>query len=248
MNRKTSLLGVAAGCLLVASHAAATTVLIDSSLNQYRPGLENQGWWPPTLGYSNFAESDYHFTGWTGSYPDTEVRSFFAFFLDPALLAGARVTAATLIVRKGGSAGDAGQETLGLFDVTSALSLVMHNVSTNAGVWTDLATGVSYGTKTFDVGGNPEENLEISLTSAGVQAINASIGDYFTLGAAITSGYGYVFGQSGAQGTQALALEISVPEPTTAAILSLALIAIGAFERRRRLAMNDVQTDRARRR
>jgi len=206
--------------------ASAAIVTIDTSSNEFRSGLENQGWWPPTIGYSNNTESDYHFVGWsTPGYSDTEVRSFFSFYLDPALLANSTITGASFIIRKGESGGDATQETIGLFDVTSPLATVMHNVSSNFPVWTDLGTGTSYGTYTFPIGGNPDENLFIPLDSAAIAAMNAQFGSYFTMGAAITSGDGFIFRQNpGALGIQALALEITpVPEPSTIALFVFAL-------------------------
>jgi len=206
--------------------ASAALVTIDTSLNEFRPGLENQGWWPPTIGYSNNTDSDSHFVGWsTPGYSDTEVRSFFSFYLDPALLNSSTITGASFIIRMGESGGDGPQETLGLFDVTSPLATVMHNVSSNYSVWTDLGTGVSYGTYTYPTGGNPDANLVIPLDGAALAAMNAGIGSYFTMGAAITSGDGFIFRQTpGSLGVQALALEITpVPEPSTLALLVLAL-------------------------
>lgn len=228
-------LAAAATWLAMTLPAAAGTITIDTSLDPYRPGLENQGWWPPTIGYSNNSESDDHFVGWsTPGFADTEVRSFFSFSLGGAMLDGATVTSASLVVRRGEGRGDAPQETVGVFDVTSPLATVMHNVSTNVAVWTDLGTGVSYGAQTFPVAGNPDDTLVIPLNSAGVAAINAAIGTYFTVGAALTSGDGMMFRQSpGSLGTQALVLVVApVPEPRSLALLAVGLLLIALRGRR----------------
>jgi hypothetical protein len=217
---------LAAVFLFSATSASAALVTIDTSLNEFRPGLENQGWWPPTIGYSNNTDSDSHFVGWsTPGYSDTEVRSFFSFYLDPALLKNSIITGASFIIRKGESGGDAAQETISLFDVTSPLSTVMHNVSSNFSVWTDLGTGTSYGNYMYAPGGNPDENLVIPLDGTALAAMNAGFGSYFTMGAAITSGDGFIFRQNpGSLGVQALALEITpVPEPSAIALFVLAL-------------------------
>jgi len=207
-------------------------VTIDTGHNALRPGLENQGWWPPTLGFSNFEESDSYFTGRpVGAHDDTEVRSFFSFFLDPALIGNRSITSAALILRRGDAQGDTLQETLGFFDVTSPLSLVAHNVLANVAVWTDLGTGVSYGSYTFDVLGDADSNFYIPLNSVALAAIQSSVGQYFTIGAAITSGEGFVFGGSGAHGTQALELQVSVPEPATLAMLVLGLFVLAVAGR-----------------
>lgn len=215
-------------CLMGSSAALASPLTIDSSFHPYRTGLENQGWWPEVLGYSNTSETDSYWTGWSGDFPDTELRSFFSFYLDPSLLAGMVVTDASLILRRYDAQGDAPQETLGLFDVTSPLATVMHNVGSNFAVWSDLGSGVSYGSLTFDVQGDPLDDLVIALTPAAVAAINSGIGGYFTIGGAIVSGQGSIFRQSGPEGTQALALNVApVPEPSSLALLlaGLGLIA-----------------------
>jgi hypothetical protein len=62
MRRHTVILTIISSMFL-ATPALADLVVIDTSLNPLRPGLENQGWWPPTLGFSNFEESDVYFTG-----------------------------------------------------------------------------------------------------------------------------------------------------------------------------------------
>jgi hypothetical protein len=210
--------------LFFATPASADLVVIDTSLNPLRPGLENQGWWPPTIGFSNFEESDVYFTGRpVGSETDTEVRSFFSFFVDPTLIRGGAITSAALVVRRGTAQGDTAQETLGFFDVTSPIGAVMHNVSSNVAVWTDLGAGTSYGTYTFDVVGDANTNFYIPLNGAALAALQSSIGDYFTFGAAITSGEGFVFGGSSSLGTQALALQVSVPEPGTTMLLLIGL-------------------------
>ncbi len=206
--------------------ASAALVTIDTTLNEFRRGLENQGWWPPTIGYSNNTDSDSHFVGWsTPGYSDTEVRSFFTFYLDPALLNNSTITGASFIIRKGDSGGDAAQETLGFFDVTSPLATVMHNVSSNFSIWTDLGTGTSYGNYVYTTGGNADENLVIALDGAALAAMNAGIGSYFTMGAAVTSGDGFIFRQNpGSLGVQSLALETTpVPEPSAIVLLVLSL-------------------------
>ena len=128
---------------------------------------------------------------------------------------------------------DTAQETLGFFDVTSPLGLVAHNVGSNVAVWTDLGSGMSYGSYTFDVAGDENANFYIPLNGDALAAIQSSIGDYFTVGAAVTPGEGFVFGGSGAHGTQALVLQVSVPEPATVVTLFVGLFALGVAGRRK---------------
>jgi len=57
---------------------------------------------------------------------------------------------ATFIARRGLAGGDA-QETLGLFDATSPIAVVAHNVTANTVIWTDLGSGIAYGSSTLAI-------------------------------------------------------------------------------------------------
>lgn len=73
-----------------------------------------------------------------------------------------------------------------LFDVTSPLSEV-HATGTNAAVYNDLMTGVSYGSFIY----NPSDSNEfrsILLNTDGISALNSAIGGEFGIGGTVTGG------------------------------------------------------------
>jgi len=59
------------------------------------------------------------------------------------------------------------------------------------------------------------------------------------MGAAIISGEGFVFGDTGVFGTQALALQVAVPEPGTAMLLLFGLVSIAAAQVRLRRRLTE---------
>jgi hypothetical protein len=219
---------------LSATAATAEIIRIDTFEQPIRPGLENQGWWPPTLGFSNFTPTDRYFIGRTSpGLDDTEVRSFFSFYVDPATLAGRTPETATLLIQRYGTFTDDPLETVGFFDVGTPADELANNVMTDVAIWNDLGSGTSYGT--FDVlaGGSPSDVLSFALNDAALSAIAAAGGGYFSVGAAVLTGDGIVFAGGEPAGVQALELRfLEVAEPGALGLLVIGVAGATMLRRR----------------
>jgi hypothetical protein len=133
-------------------------------------------------------------------------------------------------------------EQWGLFDVSTNAQLL--NTSQNAQVlidaFNDLGTGTSYGSYAVktDVG-DPiiaREVLSFPLNAAGLSAINASAGDYFSMGGkllSITGWNDYSFGGGVPWAGVAKLVLTQVPEPSSLAVGAMAFTCIAVYRRRR---------------
>jgi hypothetical protein len=175
---------------------AVTTQTFTTSQSEFDPGVRNQGWWSPAN--SNSDNNDNYFAGSTGGAP---LRNFFSFDLSSACGA-ARVT--LQLTRFDQS------ETLtySLFDVTTPAATLNANDGTSQTIFDDLGSGTSFGSFTVADGAETDV-LSFPLNSAGVAAVNAARGGFFSIGGRAsveaTLATHYIYGFSGGQfGTQQL--------------------------------------------
>jgi hypothetical protein len=224
--------GVLMIAVCLASPVAGATSYVRSTLDgAIDAGVPNQGWYSDTL--SNIDANSNVITGTHGGPGETQVvphtyRSFFTF--DLSGVSGV-VTSATLQVERGRVPLDTPTGTVELFDVSTDPLVLNDNAGIDLAVFGDLGSGISYGV--FEVAAEEpceffcyDSTLEsFSLGAAGLAAINASLGSYFSIGATLTSddgvGTNHLFGQVS---TAAVLDLVTIPEPSTAVLLSLGLL------------------------
>lgn len=211
----------------------AAIVTFSTSQSPFDFGGYNQGWWSNSIGATD-SNSNY-IVGW-GTY-----RNFFTFNLS-SLGASDTITSATLKLRRGDSASTDGTETIGFFDVATSPSVLNHNSGFNSAVYSDLGSGTSYGAFVVASTGAPNDILSFTLNAAALAALNASKGQFFSIGGTLLTddGNDYIFGATGGHlNPHDLVLDIqptaeSVPEPATCVIWGLGAMgcAIAAYKRR----------------
>jgi len=199
LGRLPAVAVVASAMLLPAMPASAAELTFTTAQSQFDAGQNNQGWW------ANFSDDvpdttgDDYFVGSTDTSGGLafEFRDFFTFDLSSLR---DNVVAAQLQLRAGVSTflpDGATSETLELFDVTTPAPILNH-LNNDEGhedpqIFADLGTGVSYGTfviKTTD----EQAILTLNLNTAGVTAINANRGSFFSVGGRVITLFGALFG------------------------------------------------------
>jgi len=183
-----------------------------------------------------------------------ELRSYFVFNL--ASTSFGPVTSAHLNLRSGNWGAQAGPtETISLWDVSATVA-ELRSETANSTTFSDLGSGISYGSTTLTT--VPVTGLErgiLALNTAGIAAINSALGIAdFKIGASLASfGVGsanqqsdYVFGSTGDPGDVELdifdalgnmkeltIMTVPVPEPSIyAVVFGLGLVGF-AIQRRR---------------
>lgn len=221
--------------------AGAALISFDTNQSQFTPGVSNQGSWanrilPCCIGVDT---NDNYFTGEADFGLSTgfaELRSFFSFDLRALT---EQVDDARLIIYSGVFGPDSFSEVLELFDVSTETQALNFNEGLSAAIFSDLGTGVSYGTFRLFRSTDREVDLELQLTADAIADINAAAGGFFSIGAALQTlsqaGGEYVFGQTGGPQRRPVELIVStkaVPTPGALALFSVALMALARTRRK----------------
>ena len=140
--------------------------------------ISDSGWWDGLFFHDN-SNKNYIAGHFTGSHGDHN--NYFTFDLSGI---NEPITSASLNLFTYTVAGSSVDYQL--FDVTSPLSEV-HATGTNAAVYDDLMTGVSYGSFIYNAS-DINQSRFIILNADGVSALNNAIGGEFGIGGAVTGG------------------------------------------------------------
>jgi hypothetical protein len=165
----------------------------------------NSGWWNHS-GFHSASNTNYL----AGLEFGVTYRDFFVFDLASVTLP---IAAAEIRIYNPVFASPDPTETYALFDVSTPLSALQATGSGQTGIFADLGTGVSFGTRAFSVADNGQ-TVSIALNAAAVASLNAGIGGAIALGGAVTTLAGsstqYVFAFS-SSGTRQLVLTLADP-------------------------------------
>lgn len=185
---------------------------ITTSSGDFFVPISDSGWWTSDFGHDELNKNYYAGHG-THAVPGNH-NNYFTFDLSGI---SDTITTASLNLFTYEAAGSS--INYELFDVTSPLSEV-HATGTNAAVYDDLMTGVSYGSFIYN-SSDSNEFRSILLNADGISALNSAIGGEFGIGGTVTGG---IEGSS----------PPPIPEPETYAMWLAGLGLLGFFGYRRK--------------
>ena len=163
-----------------------STVTFSTSESQFDPGVDNQGWWSDIS--PNTDSNDNYFTGHISDGDNSHTtRSFFTFDLSSLDLVGQEVTSATLRLRRFTPVSPDSQETIEFFDVSTPAAVLNDNVGLDPAIYSDLGSGVSYGSFTVALRGVPSDIVSFDLNAGALADITDSVGEFFSIGGVLTS-------------------------------------------------------------
>jgi hypothetical protein len=192
-----------AGASSTAAHATQSYTFTTSQ-SEFTAGVRNQGWWSADPAVLN-SDSNANYVATKG--PTASEQNFFTFDLRD-LPSSCAVGAATLRLTRFEGSGT-GTLTYGLWDVSTPAATLNHNDGFSPAIAADLSSGTSFGS--FAVDSDPSlpvgEVLSFSLNGAGVAAVAAARGGFFSIGGALSGREGFLFGFSGGSGVQELLVD-----------------------------------------
>jgi hypothetical protein len=205
----------------------------------------DSGWYDE--GGLNHPDNLNYAVGYSGE-PNPDARDFFVFDLGSVTgtVIGATLRAYNPSKAEGyggdGFVSTSATETLGLFEVSTAIADLRAGVMNPSAIYQDLGTGTLFGERTVSVADNGTF-VDTVLNSNALAAINAALGNEWAIGGALLRGdpSAYLFAYSYQKDfvpqhiAPALILETSaVPLPPAVLLLASGLAAFG-FMRQRRL-------------
>lgn len=168
----------------------------------------DSGWWDSTGFHDEFNDNYI-----TALLSGLEYRDFFVFDLSGV---AQQIAAAELRVFNpyDGFFSPDPTETYSLFDVSTPLGSLEASGGGQTDIFNDLGTGTNYGSQVVSPADNGQF-VSVSLNSAGLAALNASLGGQTALGGALTSLSGaadqYLFGYSGPDYSRQLVITLADP-------------------------------------
>jgi hypothetical protein len=210
-------LGAAAISLAVAASALGqvpSTQTFTTSQSEFTAGVRNQGWWSrqPTIVNSD-SNANYVVSRGDGASEE----NFFTFDLR-GLPQSCSVRAATLRLTRFEGSGT-GTLTYQLWDVSTSAAVLNRNDGFSQTIAADLSSGTSFGSFAVDSASSLDkaEILSFPLNAAGITAVSAARGGFFSIGGALsTVDNGFLFGFSNNGGTQELVLDCGSTPTRTA--------------------------------
>lgn len=223
------------GLFALASVATADNIVLTTAASPFPGSSLNQGWW---------SDVDENFNGNTsyfmGSVSDGRVsRNFFSFDLAP-LTSYAVISSATLrlVQPAAGPLFGNPDQTVGLYDVSTAANVLNANDGTSAAIFADLGAGSSYGTFFLPgVSGLDPVVRDFALNAVAIDDMQTALNGFFSIGGRLESlsGFGALFVNDGSPNIAAeLIVEFTIPEPVTTTLLIVGMAAGVACQRRRR--------------
>jgi PEP-CTERM motif len=220
--------------LLVTLGVAAPSAAIPITIN-----FSDSGWYDST-GLHDPTNVNYI----AGDLGGNEFRDWFIF--DLTSLVGQTILSASLALANpsGGYTSLDATENYALFDVSTSPATLALGGSGLVGIFNDLGTGTSFGSRTVSAADNNTTVLT-AFNAAGLSALNAAIGGSFALGGAVTTltlggPTEFIFGFTGPASLRELRLEVepagvsAIPEPASLALLGTGIAGLAARRLRRR--------------
>jgi hypothetical protein len=205
-------------------------IVLSTDQNEFVPGTFNQGWYSDVS--PNLNSNDNYTVGRGYPFGTSQAMNYRNYFTFSLPTISEPISSVTLTLQRflGG-----GSVTYSLFQVSTAATALNTGKSTlNLNTYNDLGDGISYGSYPGPYAAdNFYDLLTFSLNSSAISTITSSLGGYFSIGGSLTDGL--ITGQdqvlfsgssanptAGTSGYAATLTIVTVPEPTSFALLLLA--------------------------